>query len=368
MKYLLLPLVLFLFVSLNVSGQECTEATLLQKPGVWKEGMKGSVSGIPAAELDREKKVVASLHNMLKSKYTPMGVEADFNGSYGTPDADIPLNNYSYSIYFMNYYCEGNIIKTAHETSTTFSIDANSFDGRIYETPNENNSPDEGFYSIINMPVEKDGCFYFEKDVSLGFGTTGKSRNWLITIDGKLPYAYVTKKEFLEKQKNILSKAMPKSVESSKESLKMIEEDKTRKEAEYKNDPEKLQRYLKNDYQYSKDRFEKDMVRTEQDYSNALTKIETLLKMPAGDLSQAAIVRKDPNDYLSYLFTTDNDAFGRVLIKPNPGYFNGKLSRSSPQFFLLNVTGNEKEAIAAKVITDIMKNFDFTALKNMLGK
>jgi hypothetical protein len=34
----------------------------------------------------------------------------------------------------------------------------------------------------------------------------------------------------------------------------------------------------------------------------------------------------------------------------------------------VNITGNEKEAISAKVMTDIIKNFDFTALKNMLGK
>jgi hypothetical protein len=77
---------------------------------------------------------------------------------------------------------------------------------------------------------------------------------------------------------------------------------------------------------------------------------------------------QDPKDYLSYIFTTDDDAFGKVLIKPNPGYFNNKLSRSSPQFFVVNLTGNEKEAIAAKAMTDIMKSFDFATLKNMLGK
>jgi hypothetical protein len=46
-----------------------------------------------------------------------------------------------------------------------------------------------------------DGCFYFEENASLGFGMSGKSRSWLITRDGILPYAYVSKKEFLEKQK-----------------------------------------------------------------------------------------------------------------------------------------------------------------------
>jgi hypothetical protein len=366
MKFILILWILF--VSLNLSAQDCTEISILQKPGVWKEGLKGSVSGIQATDLDKERKVVASLHNLIKSKYTPMGVEADFNGSYDTPDAEIPVNNYNYNIYFLQYYCEGNIIKTAHETSTSFFIAVNRFDGKIYDIPDENNAPGEGYYSLINMPVEKDGCFYFEEDASLGFGMTGRSRNWLITFDGKLPYAYVSKKEFLEKQKHMLLMALPKSIESSKESLKLNEEEKVRKEDEYKNDPEKLQRYLKIFYMYNKDRYEKDVIRTEQNYKNALTRIETLLQMPSGDLGQPAIVRKDPNDYLSYLFTTDDDAFGRVLIKPNPGYFNGKLPRSSPQFILVNVTGNEKSAISAEVMTDLMKDFDFTALKNMLGK
>jgi hypothetical protein len=226
----------------------------------------------------------------------------------------------------LHYFCENNLIKTAHETSTTFSISSNRFDGNIYEIADESNIP-EGYYSLKKMPVLKDGYYYFEENASLGFGESGKSHNWLITIDGKLPFAFVTKKEFLEKQKQMLLKSMPKATESSKESLKLI-----------------------------------------QDYKTALAKIETLLKMPAGDAEQPAIVKKNPTDYLSYLFTTGDDAFAKVLIKPNPGYFNSKLSRSSPQFFLVNLSGDEKEPVAAKVMTDLMKNFDFSALKNMLGK
>jgi hypothetical protein len=355
-----------LLASLKSFSQDCTGASLLQKQGVWKEGMKGSVYGLPATDLDRERKVVASLHNLVKSKYAPVGVEADFNGSYDTPDAELPVNNFDYNIYFMHYYCEGNVIKIQHETSTSFFVAANRFDGNIYAT-DENNTTGEGYYSIINMPVEKDGCYYFEENASLGFGNTGKCRKWLITYDGKLPYAYVTRKEFLEKQKHMLSVAMSASLGSSKESLKLIEEDKVRKEAEYNSDPEKLQRYLKNDYQYNKERFEKNILNTEKNYNDALAKIETQLQVPSG-LNQPAIVRKDPADYLSYLFTTDDDPFGRVLIKPNPDYFNKKLPRSSPQFFVVSLTGDEKEAVAAKVMTDIMKDFDFTALKNMLGK
>jgi hypothetical protein len=327
MRYLIV--LCLLLVSMNIAAQDCTEASILQKPGIWKEGMKGSISGIPLADLDREKKVVAALHLLIKSKYTPMGVQADFNGSYDTPDREIPVNNYDYNIYFLHYFCEGNIIKTDHETSTSLSISANRFDAKIYEMPDENNAPGEGFFSMKKMPVDKDGNYYFEQVTSLGLGVSGKSRTWLITYDKKLPFSYVTKKEFLEKQKQLLLLAMPKSIESSKESLKS---------------------------------------KTEQDFKNALSKIEKLMKMPSEDSGQPAIVKQDPADYLSYLFTTDADAFGKVLIKPNPGYFNSKLPRSAPQFFVVNISGNEKEPVAAKVMTDLMKNFDFPALKDMLGK
>ena len=327
MKYLIISCLLF--VSLRISAQDCTEASILQKPGVWKEGMKGSVSGIAPADLDKERKVVAAIHILTKSKYTPMGVQADFNGSYDTPDREIPVNIYDYNIYFLHYFCEGNVIKTNHETSTSLSISANRIDAKIYETPDENNLPAEGYYSMKKMPVEKDGNYYFEQDAGLGLGISGKSRTWLITYDNKLPFVYVTKKEFLEKQKNMLILAMPKAIESSRENLK---------------------------------------ARTEQEYKYALAKIETLMKMPSGELDLPAIVKQDPKDYLSFLFTTNEDAFGKVLIKPNPGYFNSKLPRSTPQFFLVNITGDEKEPVSAKVMTDVIKDLDFTALRNMLGK
>jgi hypothetical protein len=327
MKYVLL--LWALYASLNAYSQDCDQVSASQKPGIWKEGMKGSVSGITAADLERERKVVAAIHLLVKSKYSPTGAEADFNGSYDRSEAEIPVNIYNYNIYFMHYFCEGNVLKTDHETSTSLTISVNRFDPKIYEKPDENNLPGEGFYSIKKMPVEKDGNFFFEEDAGLGLGLTGKSRTWLITHDNKLPFAYVTKKEFLEKQKNILLQAMPKAIEGSRENLK---------------------------------------AKTEQEFKSALSKIETLMKMPSGESDLPAIVKQDTHDYLSFLFTTNDDAFAKVLIKPNPGYFNIKLSRSAPQFIVVNITGDDKEPVAAKVMTDVIKDLDFTALRNMLGK
>ena len=90
--------------------------------------------------------------------------------------------------------------------------------------------------------------------------------------------------------------------------------------------------------------------------------------MPETELNQPAIVKKDPDDNLSYLFTNDDDPFGEVLIKPNPGYFNKKLPRSTPQFFWVYVAWDHNEPIATKFREDIMSAVDFATLKNMLGK
>ena len=139
-------------------------------------------------------------------------------------------------------------------------------------------------------------------------------------------------------------------------------------ETEYKSDPDKLQRYLKNSYLSSKERFEKEIIKTKLDYENAFAVIETLLKMAPSDLEQPAIVKQDPHDYLSYLFTADDDPFGRVLIQPNPGYFNKKLPRSAAHFITVQVICDTNNKLTSKAISDVVKAVDFAALKNMVGK
>lgn len=365
----LLVYILFAFPTFAVFAQDCNPTILLQKPGKWIAGNKGSEGGTPA-DLAKEKKIIAAIHTMITSKYSPAGVEADFLGVYGYPKSNTPANDYQYRIIPLNFYCDGNSIKTAHETSTYFQIAANFPFEQIYESPdNSQASSGPGYHFIFDMPVEKNGYWSFkETDASLGFGMTGKSNTWLITYTGKLPYAYVSKKEFLETRKKILANSMFESLNGFKDVLKRIEIEKGFKEKEYKNDPEKLKRYMKMDYTDTKARYEKLIADNEKVYKPAFAKIETLLKMSAIELNQQAIVKEDPADHLSYLFTDDNDPFGKILIKPNPGYFNIKLPRSSPQFFWVYIRGNHKETIATKFMTDIMKAVDFTTLKNMLGK
>src|ERR1035437_3957804 len=114
MKYFLFTI--SLLVALSTSAQDCTDESLLQKPGVWEETSgsisgitsAGSISGITSADLAREKKVEASIHSMIKSKYTPMGLKIKFGGAYESSYPFMPVNSYYYHIRAFQFYCEEN--------------------------------------------------------------------------------------------------------------------------------------------------------------------------------------------------------------------------------------------------------------------
>ena len=367
MKYKHPFIICLILLSASALAQNCKVETIAQQPGIWKDETNGSVAGISASDLASERKTVAAIQAMMKSTYAPKGVNAIFNGTFQRAESSAPSNAFGFSLYPMNLYCDGGTVKAVHETSSYFSINANLFDAEIYETAPEDNLL--GYFTMDDMPIEKDGNYHFpEKSASLGLGMTGKTRMWLITYDKKLPFAYASKKDFLLKRKEILTQQMNQSASGSKDVLNSLEIEKTYRETEFKNAPDKFQKYLKLDYTPRKERYEKLLADNEKVFKTAFDKIDALLKMPAPELNAPAIVKVDPQDHLSYLFTDDNDPFGHILIKPNPAYFNTKLPRSSPQFFWVYIAGNHKEPVASAAITDITTAINFTTLKSMLGK
>src|ERR1035437_9256186 len=134
---------ILLFLSLETFSQDCTNESLLQKPGVWEE-TSGSISGITSADLAREKKVEASIHSMIKSKYTPMGLKIKFGGAYESSYPFMPVNSYYYHIRAFQFYCEENTIKTVAESGTILQINVNNFIVDIYNTAQGGRSSAEG--------------------------------------------------------------------------------------------------------------------------------------------------------------------------------------------------------------------------------
>lgn len=69
-------------VSLEALTQPCSRE-VLQKPAVWKEGIKGSINNVTAANLAKEKEVVQSIFSMIKEGNSPIGCEVTHTWVYG---------------------------------------------------------------------------------------------------------------------------------------------------------------------------------------------------------------------------------------------------------------------------------------------
>ena len=352
-------------------AQECNETALLTTPGKWIEGMKGSTSGVLAADLAKERIIVDNLHKMMLQSYRPLGVDAHFNGAYYATRSDYQwVNQYSYNLRVLPYYCSGKAVTKAHETSTSLTIAANviTFGVDVYEPYTDASPWDNGFRSIRQLPVEKDGLYYYVEEASIGFGRMGQQHTWLITRDGQLPFLLVSKREFLERKKQKLLKGLEEEKAMASRNAESRENERKLMEKEYSNDPVKLQKYLKNEYEYFKAQDRENLARTEKNFLSAIAKVEALLKMPADELNKPAIVKQDSHDFLSHLFINATDPYPDILIKPNPNYFDKKLPRTSPQFISVVIVGNHKDPTMIQAMEGLQKAVDFAKLKGMLGK
>ena len=123
-----------IFIALFSTAQDCTQELLAQKPGIWKAGMKGSIAGVTATDLVKEKAVLADIHKMVSSNYSPTGCQL----LYGTAFGKYPLEGqtyiadpYYYSMYILRYLCDRNSEDKSKyyvdiSTPTTVNIVANS--------------------------------------------------------------------------------------------------------------------------------------------------------------------------------------------------------------------------------------------------
>ncbi|MGA0559462.1 hypothetical protein ACO2Q8_22580 [Larkinella sp. VNQ87] len=332
---------LFVVLTGPARAQNCDLSSILTIPGKWTPGMQGSTSGTTAADLAREKTLVGALHTRMQQRYKPMGVDADYNGIYMT-SADRPANSFGYALRAMPYVCRENRAVRAIETNTSLYIMANeiTFGPEIFETFRDGSPWDLGFHAMRKLPVEQDSVLHWVEETSLGFGNRGVQHTWLITYDGRLPFQYVSRKEFLEKKKAKLTAGRQTEIETIK--------------SNYRTAP--------------KAELDQRLQKATQGFDAALAKVESYLKEPSAELAKPAIVKQDPQDFLSHLFTTPDDPFANVPIKPNPAYFNRKLPRSSPQFFTVVLKGDEKNLVLGRAMQEIRQSLDFGQLKALLGR
>ena len=356
----------FILISLSTIAQNdpCLDL-LLKQPGTWKQS-KNPESTAPA-DLAVEKKSTTAIHDMIRSRFNPVALEANYGVGF-VKDPYRPYDSWFYSLLALQFTCDNGKIGKNHEGSSSLRIDFNQFGfGEIHDTTDD--AQGLGYHTLQHgLPVEeKPGLWHFPVDrAGLGFGRFGKSDLWLFTYDGKLPWSYVTRREFLTKRKRNLYILMERSRTSTKETIAGIEKQKPLMEEQYKNDPAKLDKYMRLDYKPMMERYQKILADNDKPYLAAIAVIDEQLNRSASILDQKTIVKQDPHSSLGYLFCDATDPMAAIPIQPNPGYFK-KASRHYTHLITVETIWDHEDPISVKFHEDLSKALDLDRIRKFIG-
>lgn len=328
MRYILSTLLLFL--TLTAFSQDCSKELLRKKSGTWKEGSQGSIHNVAPADLAKEKAVMAGIHKMITTNYTPTGCQIGYStvfGKYTVPGQTWVADPYHYTMHILRYLCDKNSADKSkyyvdYSTPTTVNITANvlfSLNNLYAATI----APDEvrSYLKLKQKPEKKDGVWYMGEEVVGDYGTPSeiKEYRWLITYNDTLPFYYVSRKEYLLTQKKRLEKSIQE-------------------------------------------------VPSEKEYtSEYLNNVNEYLKKPEAELALPAICMWNEEERFEN-FVEEGTVGSFFAVKPNLDYYRKKTPKSSPQFFTVVYKIAKGDAVFADNYEAIKKAIDFTKLKSMLGK
>ena len=328
-KYISFLLCLLILFNCS-SAQECSQELLKQKPGTWKEGMKGSIVNVNTVDLAKEKSVVASIHKMVVSRYNPIGCQILYSGTYGknpSPGQTWIADPYYYSMYVLRYLCDGSSADKSkyyvdYATPTTVNIISNAiYHLQVLYAAEIEKDDFRGYLKLKARAVKKDGYYFMGEEVVGDSYRENKIKEyrWLITYNDTLPFSYLNRREYLLIQKKRLQKAITESPSEKKY----------------------LDVYLNNVNEY--------------------------LKRSDEELNQPAICMWNEEERFEK-FVDEGTLGSFMAVKPNLGYYRKNLPKSSPQFFSVVYKIAHGDPVFEENISNIQKAVDFAALRNMLGK
>jgi hypothetical protein len=379
MKKISILLVLGCF-TFSTYAQNCSDADLENIPGEWKPGIKGTI-GISGTDLIKATTVTSIADNMMRPGFQiPKGLVATYSTAYFGMNKYIgnDLVEYNYTDWFNHFMCYNNKPRVNPDAQVILRISFNNsgvlftHDAIVGEW--EENEKDRLGW-LDNFPNQKNGITYIKATPDSAHFTRKPDR-WLITYDGKLPYAYVSRLEYLQKLKTKLLQSIKKGADDIKANNPIrpkAEQEKEKQEAlkKFKEDAANGKgdwtgRYLQN-YRSDEQKQEANIKSITEMYQKPLQIVEEHLKKPEKELQQTAIINWN-HEFDGFI--NEGDVGAVIIVKENPEYFNSKLAKAVPQLIFVSLTryDGSKRTNYITVYNELIKRLDLQKLQAMLGK
>ena len=136
--------------------------------------MKGSIVNVNAADLIKEKNIMASIHKMVSANYKPVGCQILYTTSFGKSALEGETwiaDPYTYAMYILRYLCDQQSTDKSKyyvdiSTPTTVKINANA----IYSLNNlyakDLYDDFRGYLKLTQRPEKKDGFYFMGEEKS----------------------------------------------------------------------------------------------------------------------------------------------------------------------------------------------------------
>lgn len=323
------------------AAQPCNEAALPQMAGVWKPAMKGSSGGLAGKELALQNKVFASLYAMLTQNYSPLGLTASQGGWQRARATDQRPDSYGYSVYFLPFYCQGAATKTETHTSTVLYIHVNEADFIFSKSATERYFLDESeranYAWLKSMPDARNGVLHFKLETNQNEGANARDDKWLVTYDEKLPFRYVSRKEYLDDTRALFTKLQARELQK-----------------------------IENDFKSNPQQRDKMLTATRQHIEGQLAVIDKWSKSSTATEFEMPAIVNSFGEFKGFLNEGERGAV--ILIKDNPDYYNRKLPTSVPQLIAVDFKAVTDRPVHARAHADALQAIDFGLLKSLLGR
>lgn len=330
----------------NASAQDCSKEALRKIKGVWLPSKQNNVLDNPApADIAGAKKILDDVRKLAQEQYIPVGADSRHHYVFEKDLGIYPRygNPYHYTLRNYEFYCLNGKKTTSAEGPGTYVYFNNE---ATKEIPIYKDYDDFGINSDVNsnggfMSLNSFHCSNGKlPDVTKGYYCFGDENdyNYWFVRDSKLPFRYVSRKEFLQKQVAI-NEAHIKAFEKKMLSPEM--------KAIINANPE----------------YKKQMMDGLSIYEKPLDAYKIDLKKDSAWLNEMAIVDFRVGAATSrYVFTTLDDPENMHLfipIMPNPGYYNRKLPKWVPQYISINIRGNTGKEYVRNVRKLMEDNVEF---------
>lgn len=377
---LLLLVTCLFFLNCSKAQQPCNDDDVTNTKGSWKKVSDANPfpdQSFPKNQYPQVNSRIDKMQKLLQAAYPdPKGIEAEWYRSIsGNPEVKAGLVPYALDALFLAYSCNTyeNKIEPGGETGTWFYVWANQLSSWFAEFIK--------YYIIQKQPVyllnKKIGALNGYPLYEGNYNRTGErySRAIILTRTRQSPYLPVTQKQFLKAFLNYNEKKFPKTLAFQTNRTVLTDEE---EEVQKKKNLETIERvtapgkvakakddFLRN-YVTSWQRKEADIAQTKKRYEDDMKPARDLLADSLKtDLNQPAIL--DFDNLLTFKEFSTEEKEGRQLVRLNPDYFDITLPKYVPQLFIVHWSWNDKKP-TNYWRTQIEKNFNFNALKEMIDK